>query len=335
MTARRARFAGALAVALLAAAPAAAQLKGVEAEGAVPVPAQAFTAAALRAKAQEAALREAVIQVAETMATPPPSPGATPPPAGATSPAPGTAPPGTTPAPGGGAPSAPGASPVAERVRAAFADSAPLDYTPRYRVIQDVGIRPRQRIEDPAVAQEYAVRVEAQVDAGRVRKKLAAAGLLPAPPKELVPTAAAPSSFSVVVEGLPSAGAIPGIQQALAERSRAKQVLPTTISAREVTFAVTAGQVGADPGAVLRGPAGTALWLEPAPRGEPGAPLRMLVTEPPPITSSGAEPPSATPTPAPPAPTPAAAAPARPLPAPGSVPPSAGPSKPAPSPARD
>jgi len=340
MKERRRRVALALACALLAAAPAAAQLDSIEAEAAVPVPAEAFSAAGLRTKAQEAALREAVIGVAEAIATPPPAAGT------ATSDATPAAS-GTTPAAAEGAAPEETAAATArsERVRAAFADIAPLDYMARYRVIQDIGIRPRQRLEDPAVAQEYAVRVEAQVDSARVRKKLAAAGLLPAPPKPLEPTLA-PSSFAVVVEGLPSVGALAGVQRALAERSRAKEVLPTTISAREVTFAVTAGQVGADPGAVLRGPAGSALWLEPVPGGEAGAPLRLRVTEPPPLSSEDAEretaplqaapgsPPAAPAIPGPSA-APAPPSPARAVPAPGSVPPSAGPAKLAPKPARD
>lgn len=283
MRARSRRLAPLAAGLWLAATSALAQVRGVEAEGAVPVPPGAASATVLRAQAQEAALREAVILVATQLATPPPLAGA--------SPLAGPA----EQARGPGEPAAPprgDAAALADRVRKAFEATAPLELTERYRVVQDVGVRPRQLVQDPAVAEEYAVRVEAQVDTVRVRRALGAAGLLPRPPKGGEPPATGmPSSFGVLVEGLPSAGALVELERALLERTRASAIVPTAVSAREVLFTITDAQLGADPGAILRGPIGSALWLEPVSGDQPGAPLRLRVTTPPPIAVEGSKPP--------------------------------------------
>lgn len=280
MTARAGRWRAVIAALLVGSAPAAAQLRGVEAEGAVPVPAAAFDAATLRIQAQSEALREAVLQVALALVAPPAVTPETPPPAAAS----------PFPAPAAGA--APGAQASAERLRKAFEGSAPLDFTSRYRVVQDLGVRPRRLLENPTVSQEYAVRVEAQIDTGRVRRKLAAAGLLPAAPTE-GGAAVVARSFRVVVEGLASAGALSDVRQALAERTGAGQVLPISISASEVVLEISGGQLGGEPSTTLQGPVGSALWLELVPAGEPGAPLRFRAAAPPPSAAAGMAPASA------------------------------------------
>ena len=340
---RTARAAGLVVALLLAASAARAQERSVEAEGAVPVPAGAWSAPTLRGQAQEAALREALVQVAVSIATPP-APSGSPPPGAAPAPAPS--------APSSGPASGPGAADGAllERMRTAFQGAAPLDFAARYRVVQDIGVRPRTLLQDPSVAQEYAVRVEAQIDSARVRRKLAAAGLLPAAAAAAAPVVGG-SSFVVVVDGIPSPGAYAAVRRAIAERAQTRSVLPTTVSAREVTFDVSGARTGPDPGATLRGPAGSALWLEPVPGAEPGAPLRLRVTSPPPISAGaaaepapGSVPPSAkpaasVPSTSPPSagpptagPRPASVPPARSEAAPGSVPPSTGPTGPSPPP---
>lgn len=57
----------------------------------------------------------------------------------------------------------------------------PLDYASRFRVVEDRGERPALFSEQPGVENEYVVLVEVHVDADRVRERLSRAGLLSAP----------------------------------------------------------------------------------------------------------------------------------------------------------
>jgi hypothetical protein len=54
----------------------------------------------------------------------------------------------------------------------------PFDYTTRFRILEDRGERPALFSDDPAVEFEYVVVVEAHIDADRVEKRLVDAGLL-------------------------------------------------------------------------------------------------------------------------------------------------------------
>ena len=57
----------------------------------------------------------------------------------------------------------------------------PLDYADRFRVVEDRGERPALFSEAPGVETEYVVLVEAHVETSRIRQRLAAAGLLSRP----------------------------------------------------------------------------------------------------------------------------------------------------------
>jgi hypothetical protein len=78
----------------------------------------------------------------------------------------------------------PGFDPSDEAAQAALKGALgkePLDYATRFRVVEDRGERPALFSEDPGVETEYVVLVEVHVDTDRVRERLSAAGLL-APP---------------------------------------------------------------------------------------------------------------------------------------------------------
>ena len=61
----------------------------------------------------------------------------------------------------------------------------PLAYISRFRTLEDRGERPVLFSDDPDAKTEYVVVVEASVDAGRLRERLARAGLLVAPAGEV------------------------------------------------------------------------------------------------------------------------------------------------------
>jgi len=184
----------ALALALCAATTAAeAETRSVEAVGAVPAQPGAPPGGPEREAALRAALAEAVIQVGLSFVSNP--------------------------------------DPVTTRprVEAALAGD-PRDYTARYRVTEDRGVGPRTVLSDPTVRTEYAVRVVAQVDVGRVRTRLAAAGLLP---KSETP-APVPTSelrhLTLVLESVPSYQAYAEVRSALVERAGAKSAQPREFS---------------------------------------------------------------------------------------------------------
>jgi hypothetical protein len=57
----------------------------------------------------------------------------------------------------------------------------PGEYVSAYRILEDRGERPALFVEDPSVETEYVVVVEVNVDAGRIRERLTAGGLLALP----------------------------------------------------------------------------------------------------------------------------------------------------------
>jgi len=78
----------------------------------------------------------------------------------------------------------PGFDPTDEASQDALADALgqePLDYASRFRVVEDRGERPALFSDEPGVESEYVVLVEVYVETSRVRERLAAAGLLSRP----------------------------------------------------------------------------------------------------------------------------------------------------------
>jgi len=141
--ARRGATACGLALALLLASTAPAEVRQLEAVGAVPLAPDARHTTPLRDIAVRMALNEAVRRVALDLI-----PGLDPAEAGAVLPG--------------------------------VLGDEPFDYTTRFRIIEDRGERPALFAEDPDVELEYVVVVEAHIDADRVKRRLEGAGLLAA-----------------------------------------------------------------------------------------------------------------------------------------------------------
>lgn len=75
-------------------------------------------------------------------------------------------------------------APGEEEVAVALGDD-PLVYTTRFRVVEDRGERPALFSGDPEAANEYVVLAEVHVDADRVRRRLSDAGLMRLPSGEV------------------------------------------------------------------------------------------------------------------------------------------------------
>lgn len=225
----------------LAAAVAGAETRTARGVGAAPS-ASSPAAPGVRDEAQRAALREAVVQVGLALLPP-------------------------------------DADPATARTAVEAAIGAnPVDFTNRYRVVEDRGVRPRSILADPAVASEYVVEVEAAVDAGRVRARLGQAGLVRAPE----PAAEAPQRGPVdlELEGIPSARIYADVRRALVERLGARSAVPRELSPGRAVLRVDGGP---EPGALLGDlaqvlPAG--VGLEPLPSEGGGVRARIVLVAP-------------------------------------------------------
>jgi len=148
-------------VALWVATPAGAEVRRIEAVGAVPVYADQADSIAPRDAAIRKALREAVERVAEEFIAEIPL---------------------TGPAAGVPAPDEPALIDV-EGAEALDFDAVlgkkMVHYTSRFRVVEDRGERPALFAEDPRVTSEYVVIVDVHVDVERVRKRLVQKGIIP------------------------------------------------------------------------------------------------------------------------------------------------------------
>jgi hypothetical protein len=198
-----------------AAGPSRAELRRIAAEGAVPVDAAAAPVASLRDAARQRALAAAVVDAGMALLAEN-----------------GMAPPDGGPPPTGSTPAADPGAALRARVAAAL-DGNPLDYAARYRVAMDIGLRPRAVIEDPAVGNEYAVRVEAQIDLERVRRRLSSAGLWTPPPPGEVRT------YRIELLDLPGLDAMNAMRRAVSARVAARSLLPVEISAGRAVFDLT------------------------------------------------------------------------------------------------
>lgn len=128
----------AAALLLLVAGAQAAEMRRVEAVGAVPAGADAPQGQPIRQAALQAALSQAVLRVASDL----------------------------------------GGLSERDPALAEVLGSDPFDYVSRYRILEDRGERRALLVEDPDVTTEYVVLVEAQVDEGLIRSRLTDAGVL-------------------------------------------------------------------------------------------------------------------------------------------------------------
>jgi hypothetical protein len=118
----------------------------------------------------------------------------------------------------------------------------PFDYTNRFRIIEDRGERPALFASDPAVKFEYVVVVEAHIDSKRVGRRLEAAGLAVArssgePEREirlvvdeLASYAAYAALREALIEGVGVTSAIPVVL----ERGRAELVVTSEADPRQL-----------------------------------------------------------------------------------------------------
>ncbi len=125
------------------------------------------------------------------------------------------------------------------RVDEALGDD-PLAYTTRYRIVEDRGERPALFSHAPGVRVEYVVVVETQVDPERIRRRLAARGLLVAPSGD-----ARRYRLRVVIEDLTSYSAYASLRRTLLEDVGVRAALPVELERGRAVLAVDADQ-GAD-----------------------------------------------------------------------------------------
>jgi hypothetical protein len=99
--------------------------------------------------------------------------------------------------------------------------SDPTLYVSRFRTLEDRGERPVLFSDDPEAKSEYVVMVEANVDAARVRERLAQGGLIVAPAGE-----ASRTHVRVEAEGLQDFAAYRALRETLIEGVGVRSALP-------------------------------------------------------------------------------------------------------------
>jgi len=156
------------------------------------------------------------------------------------------------------------------RVGAALGSGA-TGFVVSYRVLEDRGVEPRQVLDDPAVVQEYAVRVEAQVDLARLRGRLVDGGLIGA-------QAAAPAAgtLRLVLVDLPSYAVLQQVRAALVQGAGATSALPVEFRRREATLEVATDRPAPELLAALQAALAPGIGLEALP-GAADEPLRVRV----------------------------------------------------------
>jgi hypothetical protein len=233
---------------------AAAELVRVEAVGSVPLGAASAAGATARQDALEAGIREAILRTAIDLAKQ------------------------------AGTPAGPDA------IRSALgAPSAWKEYTASYRILEDRGERAPLLETSPGAASEYVVSVEVEVEQGKVRSRLAKAGLLapPAPP-------GGRQTVRIAFEGVDSYAVWKRIRRALGARGGAVQ--PLEFSHGRVLASVETDESS---GAVIdRLARALAEDFELAPLGADGDAVRVAVARRAPTEPPAPAPPDAAPEPA-------------------------------------
>lgn len=196
----------------------------------------------------------------------------------------------------------PASEPAALRERAARAlGGDPSAYVSRYQIRDDRGVQPRLLLTDPSAKAEYQLVVVAQVDVSRVRQKVGArapAPVAPTPPsKEEAPVAkpdeAPPADgafavYAVEVDQIGSYHEYTAIRQALVEKIGATQALPREVGRGRAVFTVEAPVPATALPAALSKAVGPSLPLEIAgPITPDRVPLRIRPGKPPLPVPSG------------------------------------------------
>lgn len=108
----------------------------------------------------------------------------------------------------------------------------PLDYTSRFRIIEDRGERPAQYSQDAGVEFEYVVLVESHIDSTRIRRRLAEAGMLMTRAQEPA------RQLLVVIEGNHDFAAYEALRGTLVGRLRVKSAVPVEMQQDRIVLAV-------------------------------------------------------------------------------------------------
>ncbi len=249
---------------LVAAGPAAAQQKWVEAAGVARAEPGEGQGGPGRQAALRAALAEAVQQVAVELLTasettagkPPPDPAA-----------------------------------LAERAARALGGD-PAVYIARFQIREDRGVQPRLLLADPEAKAEYQIVVMAQVDVARVRQRVGVRAVAPpgsdeAPPtaKPLVPepgeAAASPaeggfSSFELELEQIASYREYAAVREALLGKLGARRAMPVEFSRGRAVLSVESPIPAAGLAAALGRALAGEVFVEPVP-GAPDGRLHLRI----------------------------------------------------------
>jgi hypothetical protein len=164
----------------------------------------------------------------------------------------------------------------------------PLDYAPRYRILQDRGV---QSVAAPAPGgadKQYVVVVEVQVDAARVRERLRAAGWLATPSDR-----SATEMHRLILEGVADYRALDSVRRLLVEQLGARRALPVELQRGRVVLAVEGGPEPAELAAALQAAAPPELRLEPVEADTEDAVTLVVEWSPPPGTPAEPGPESA------------------------------------------
>jgi hypothetical protein len=102
----------------------------------------------------------------------------------------------------------------------------PFEYTTRFRILEDRGVRTALFTRDPKVESEYVVVVEVLVDSRRVRERLRDAGWIETPAGNL-----SGSQVRLVLEGLRSFAAYDALRRTLLEELEVRSATPIELSA--------------------------------------------------------------------------------------------------------
>ena len=166
----------------------------------------------------------------------------------------------------------PPSEPAALRERAAKAlGGNPSAYVSRFQIRDDRGVQPRLLLTDPDAKAEYQMVVIAQVDVSRVRQKVGARPPAPAPPREEdvpapVATAAAvpggSAAYLVEIDQIASYAEYAALRQALLEKLGAQKAEPVEFSRGRAVLAVEAPIAAAGLPAALAKAAGPGVALE-------------------------------------------------------------------------
>jgi hypothetical protein len=206
-----------LLAALVLATSAAAEVRRMESVGVVPVNPRTRSSAPLRDRAIQVALREGVTQIARELLASEPGSSGTPPDGADANP-----------------PTGDSDTDRAEALHETLGDN-PVDYTTRFRILEDRGEQPALFAANGKFATEYQVVVEVHVDVDRVRSQLIGGGML-------LPEVSLPESSGIRMEirGIDSYPGYRALQGLLLDRLGISAVTPVEFTRESILVELTA-----------------------------------------------------------------------------------------------